>query len=165
MNQEAAVRYSPEQGLFDLTLLNAEIKTATFEDVVIDGIQRGIPPELLTRLKQLWKTTKAIAGEVVAIGKIIVKQIFTFLQENPKLMIGIAVGAAISVLIAAIPFIGPILAPIALLVSTLYGAAMGAAMQEGDDSGSLYRAAIHLATKFFDLIKNIFNAIAQYWVQ
>lgn len=42
---------SPEEGLFELSLLNAEKQDADFEDVVIEGMRRGIPPEILTRLK------------------------------------------------------------------------------------------------------------------
>ena len=165
MNSEAKIQYSPEHGLFDLTLLNAESSAANFDDVVIEGIQRGIPPELLTRLKELWEKTKLIAGEIVAVGKIIVQQIFNFLKDNPKLTLGIALGAAVSALIAGIPFIGAILEPISTIISTLYGAGVGAAMQAGDYSGSPYTAAIELANKFFELIKKIFNAIAQYWAQ
>ena len=56
MNSEATLKYSPELGLFDLTLLNAESSTANFDNVIIEGTKRGIPPELLTRLKELAAT-------------------------------------------------------------------------------------------------------------
>lgn len=48
---------TPEQGLFELTLLNAENAGSNFEDVILEGINRGIPPEILTRLKELWERT------------------------------------------------------------------------------------------------------------
>lgn len=154
---------SPEQGLYELTLLNAESASARFDDVVVEGIRRGIPPELLTRLQGLWETTKTIAGEIVAVGKIIVEQIFQFLKENPKLTLGIALGAAVSALIASVPFFGPLLAPLSTTVATLYGAGAGASMEVGDSSVSPFNAATALANKAFELIKRIFNAIVQYW--
>jgi len=164
MNSTAtATQYSPEQGLFDLTLLNAENSISDFDDVVVEGIQRGVPPELLTRLRQIWDITKVIAGELISIGKIIVQQIFTFLKENPKLTLGLALGAIVSSLIAGIPFLGPILEPLSTLIATLYGAGVGAAMQKGDYSGSPFAAAIELAHKFCELVKKIFNAVVEYW--
>ena len=36
-----------------------------------------------------------MAGEIIAIGRIVVQQIFDFLKANPKLTIGLAIGAAI----------------------------------------------------------------------
>lgn len=158
-----ATEYSPEQGLFDLTLLNAENSTSNFDDVVVEGIQRGIPPELLTRLREIWEKTKLIAGELISIGKIIVQQIFTFLKENPKLTLGLALGAVVATFIAGIPVFGPILEPISTIIATLYGAGVGAAMQKGDYSGSPFAAAIELAHKFCELIKKIFNAVVGYW--
>ncbi|ATX81716.1 hypothetical protein Ga0123462_0847 [Mariprofundus ferrinatatus] len=158
------VKYEPEQALFEVTLLNAEEAHAEFDDIVIEGIKSGIPPELLTRLKQLWEKTKLIAGEVVAIGKIIVRAIFNFFKANPKLSIGIAIGAAVTVLIAAIPIFGPLLAPTAALLGITYGAAVGAARDKGDYSGNPFDAAVALAEKFFELMKEIFNAVQGYWV-
>ena len=35
-------------------------------------------------------------------------------------------------------------------------------MDAGDYSGSPFAAAIHLATKFFELLKRIFHAIVEY---
>ena len=149
-----------EQGLFELTLINAEVTESSFDDVVVEALSRGIPPEIVTRLKDLWEQTKVIAGEIVAIGKIIVAQIFDFLRKNPKLTIGLALGAAVSVLIGGIPLIGGLLQPLATWLGTIYGAGVGAAMAKGDYSGSPYLAAIELATQFFELLKNIFNAVS-----
>lgn len=59
-------------------MLNAERLQAEFDDVVIDGVKRGIPSEILTRLKEIWEATQEIAGEVIAIGKIIVMSIIDF---------------------------------------------------------------------------------------
>lgn len=151
---------TPEQGMFELTLINAEATTSNFDDVVVESLSRGIPAEIVTRLKEIWEKTKLVAGEVVAIGKIIVVQIIDFLKANPKLTIGIALGAAVSVLIAGIPLIGALLQPLSTWIATLYGAGVGAAIAKGDYSGSPLAAAIELAAKFFELLKNILNAVS-----
>ncbi len=153
----------PNQGMFELSLMNAEASSAQFDDVVVEALNRGIPPELVTRLKEVWEKTKVIAGEIVAIGKIIVRQIIEFLRQNPKMTIGMALGAAVAVLIGGIPFIGPLLQPLATLIAAVYGAGVGAAMENGDNSGSPLSAAIALAEKFFELLKNILNSIAEYF--
>ena len=153
----------PNQGMFELSLMNAEASSAQFDDVVVEALNRGIPPELVTRLKELWEKTKVVAGEIVAIGKIIVRQIIEFLRQNPKLTIGMALGVAVAVLIGGIPFIGPLLQPLATLIAAVYGAGVGAAMENGDNSGSPLSAAIALAEKFFELLKNILNSIAEYF--
>ncbi|MCB1954125.1 MAG: hypothetical protein KDG55_00530 [Rhodocyclaceae bacterium] len=163
---ETALRtFNPEQGLFELTLMNGEISSSRFDDFVIDGINMGIPSEIMMRLKALWEKTKVVAGEVIAIGRIIVQQIFNFLKANPKLTIGLAIGAAVAALVAGIPILGPILAPVSTAISTLYGAGVGAAMGEGDYSGSPYTAAITLAHKFFELLQSILIAVSEYWTQ
>jgi hypothetical protein len=149
--------------MFELSLMNAEASSAQFDDVVVEALNLGIPTELVTRLKELWEKAKVIAGEIVAIGKIIVRQIIEFLRQNPKLTIGMALGVAVAVLIGGIPFIGPLLQPLATLIAAVYGAGVGAAMENGDNSGSPLSAAIALAEKFFELLKNILNSIAEYF--
>lgn len=62
----------PKDALLELTLLNAEQIDDNFDDLLIDSLKRNIPPEIVTRLLELWSQTKEVAGEVVAIGKIIV---------------------------------------------------------------------------------------------
>jgi hypothetical protein len=154
---------SPEQGLFELTLLNAERQEYEFEDVVIEGVRKGIPLEVITRLQEIWDVTKDIAGEGIAIGKIIVIAIFDFLKANPTLTAGMAIGAAVSSLIFAVPLIGPLLAPLGVALSTAYGAGVGAAMQEGDYSASPVTAAVALAERFLEMLRQILIAISQYW--
>jgi hypothetical protein len=162
MNAEITQVLKPEQGMFELTLMNAEASSAQFDDVAVEVLNRGIPPELVTRLKELWEQTKVIAGEIVAIGKIIVRQIIEFLKQNPRLTVGMALGAAVAALIGGIPLIGPLLQPLATLIASMYGAGVGAAMGKGDYSGSPLSAAIALAEKFFELLKGILNSVASY---
>lgn len=154
---------SKEQGVFELTLLNAELSRDQFDDFVVMGISRGIPVEIMTRLQGLWNLTKEIAGEVVAIGKIVVQKIFEFLKANPNLSIGIALGAAVGALISGIPFIGPLLAPLSAGLSMLYGAAVGSTLDQGVQSNDPFVAATLLARKFFELIQSIFLSIKEYF--
>lgn len=154
---------TPEEGMFELTLINAEATTASFDDVVVDALDRGISPEIVTRLKEVWEQTKVVGGEIVAIGRIIVTQIFDFLKKNPKMAIGIAIGGAVSVLIGGVPLLGGLLQPFATWFGTIYGAGIGAAMDVGDYTGSPFSAAIELATKFFELLKNILNAVSAHF--
>jgi hypothetical protein len=163
MTSTNTVALQPKNALMELTLLNADYFDDEFDDVIIASLKRNIPPEIITRLMELWSQTKEVAGEVIAIGKIIVRKIIEFLLDNPKLTIGIAIGVALGVLVAGIPLIGPILAPMAATLSMLYGGGIGALMQKGDSSASPYNAAIELAHKFFELLVVVFNGVAEYW--
>ncbi len=163
MNQPNAAALKPEDAMFELSLLNAEVSETTFDDVVVDAMARGLPPELITRLKEIWDAAKTIAGEVVAVGRIIVARIIEFVKQNPKLTIGLALGAAVAALVGGIPLIGTLLQPLSSWVAMLYGGGVGAAMQQGDYSGSPFTAATELASKFFELLVTIFKAVAGYW--
>ncbi len=151
-----------EDGLFELTLMNAETSQKHFDDVVVMGITRGIPPEIITRLQSLWIVTKSIAGEIVEIGKIIVQKIFDFIKANPNLSLGLALGAAVGVLVAGIPLFGALLAPMSASISMLYGAGVGASVDSGNPSSDPFVLAIEIAKKFFVLLKEIFIAIKDY---
>jgi len=142
-----------EQAMLEFTLLNAETTGQSFDDVVLDGMQRGIPPEMLTRMKSLWEQTKQIGNEVIEVGKIIVMKIIEFLKANPKLAASLAIGAAVYLLAHAIPFIGPLLAPLLAAVAAIY--AFGTLTSLDD--------VIKMAKEFFALIVSIFNAVANRW--
>lgn len=154
---------SKEQGALELTLLNAEYDRDRFETLMVEGLNRGIPAEIMTRLEGIWSASQKIAGEVVAIGKIVVSQIFAFLRAHPAITVGIALGAAVTSLCGGIPLFGVILAPLVGKLSMLYGAGVGAAFES---SGSLTSdplvAAQGLAYKFYELLRNIFLAVTQY---
>ena len=98
MNQPNAAVLKSEEGMFELSLLNAEASETKFDDLVVDAIGRGIPAELITRLKEIWDAARVIAGEVVAVGRIIVGRIIEFVKQNPKLTLGLALGAAVAAL-------------------------------------------------------------------
>jgi hypothetical protein len=155
-----AKKFSPTSAMLELSMMNAEATTENIDDLIVDALSRGVPPEVATRLSEIWKITKNIGNEVIAVGKIVVLEIFRFIKENPNLSIGTAIGAAIAFLVASIPLVGPLLAPYAAVLAPLYGAGTGAAMDSG--RGSM-EAAILLASKFFELLKNIFTAVSERW--
>ena len=163
MTTEAIAELPSEVALFELSMLNAERIQSEFDDVVVEGVKRGIPIEILTRLKDIWEATQNIAGEIIAIGKIIVMAIIDFFKANPSLTAGMALGAAVSSLVLMIPVIGPLLLPLTTLVASVYGGGVGAAMQEGDYSASPITAAIALANKFFEMLIKILRSISEYW--
>lgn len=158
-----AATSTPGQALLELTLLNAEAKASQFEDIVVKLLERGVPPEIVTRLSGLWEKTQMIAGEAVAIGKIILDKIVAFLVANPSIAGGLAAGAAIAALVAGLPLIGPLVAPYATPMAIIGGGAMGANMQRGHHPDTLSAGVVDLATKFFALLVSILAAVRDYW--
>jgi hypothetical protein len=147
-----------ELALLELTVMNAEAgQFESFASAAKALLDRGLPPELVTRMQDLWDKTKVIAGELVAVGKIIIKKIAEFFLANPGLAIGLAIGAALAALISSIPFIGALLAPLVVVISTLYGYNI----QLGGRDSLLY-STITLAKEFFMLLISTFKAVANY---
>lgn len=142
-----------EQAMLELTLLDAESSNKVFDDVVLDGLARGIPPEILIRLKDLWAVTKQIGEETIEIGKIIVIKIVDFLQANAKLTGALAIGAAAYLLANSIPLIGPMLAPLLGAVAALYTFAKVANWEE----------IVQTAKNFFDFLIAVLNAVSGRW--
>lgn len=157
-------RLTKEQGVFELTLLNAEVSRQQLDDVIVLGLNKGIAPEIMTRLEGLWSVTKTIAGEIVAVGKIVVLKIFEFFKANPNLTIGIALGAAVGALVAGIPVLGAILAPLSTAISIVYGAAVGSVLDAGAVPSDPFVSIAQLAKKFFELIQEIFLSVQDYLV-
>ena len=147
------VTLDSEQAMLELSLLNAETSGQSFDDVVLESLRGGIPPEVLTRMQELWERTKEIGGEVIEVGKIIVMKIIEFLKAHPQLMASLAIGAAAFLLTQAIPFIGPLLAPLVAIITTFY--AFGTI--------STFEESTELAKQFFKLLVEIFNAVTKRW--
>lgn len=133
----------------ELTVLNAEASSASFDNAMIDAMKRGLPPEIAARLEALWDKTATVAGEVVAVGKIIVMKILAFLKAHPELSAALGVAAAAYLLFQLVPYIGPLLAPIAALFSGV------AVMSKTSD----VEGAIQTAKDFFALLVGIFNTL------
>lgn len=143
-----------QAALFELTELDAQARSRTFDQEAVRLLGLAVPPEFVTRLQEVWDRTKIVAGEVIAIGRIVVMKIVDFVVANPGLTIGLAVGAAVAVLVAPIPFLGAILAPVIVVLGALYGINV----QDGARD-SLLVSAHRLAQKFFGLLLSIFEAV------
>jgi len=141
------------KALLELTLLNAETSGSTFDEFILSGLARDIPPEILTRMKDLWDKTKQVGDEVIAVGKIIVLRIIEFLKQHPKLAASLAIGAAVYVLVNGVPAIGHFLAPLLATLTTLGIYATSTTLDE----------TIQLAKDFFSMLVSIFNALADHW--
>ncbi len=149
--------------LLELSLINAETSDASFDDVTIEALKRGVPAEIVTRLSEIWEKAWVIGGELVGVGKIIVRKILDFLIANPKIAVGGALGACATMIVASVPFIGSMLAPLVASIFMLYGAGVGATAQNGIYSMSPVSAAYELAQKFFELLISIFNGVKEHW--
>lgn len=141
------------QALLELTVFNAETLGTSFDEVVLEWLRRDIPPEILTRMKDLWETTKLIGNEVVEVGKIIVLKIVEFLKANPKFAASLALGAAVYLLSNAIPILGPILAPLLAAITTIYALVTLATFDD----------IVKMARDFFAMLISMFNAVATRW--
>ena len=163
LDKNLRMNMSPAQALLELTIESAEAESATFEETLVAGLNRGLPPEVMTRLEEVWTQTRIVAGHVVCIGKIIVRRIMEFLQANPHLAVGLALGAVVGFLVSAsIPWIGAMLAPLATAVGAVYGMGIAAARSQGDESIAPFNVAVALAKEFFSLLVAILNAVTQY---
>ena len=109
-------KLSPQEGMLELSMINAEVKERDFTETIVELLNRNIPTEIVTRLKELWEATKTLAGEVIRIGKIIVHKIIDFVRANPNLTVGLALGAAVSSLVGMVPFIGASIQPLATAI-------------------------------------------------
>jgi len=152
-----------QQGLLDLSILNAESQQQDFNEIVVELSNKKIPIEIITRLKPIWEKTKEIAGEIVNIGKIIVLKIINFIKENPNMSAGIALGAAIGAIIGMVPFFGPLLQPIVTALSTFLGIMVGGAMDRGEKTDLTLENAIKSAKVFLSLFVDIFISVKQYF--
>lgn len=139
-----------QQAMLEITLLNAETSSKSFDEVLLEGLDKDIPPEMVTRMKELWEKTQVIGGELIEIGKIVVLKMLDFLKANPKLSAALALGAAIYLLTNSIPFLGQILAPLFGLVTTGYALVKMVGFDE----------AVQMAKDFFEVMVSIFNTVA-----
>lgn len=155
-----------KNALIELSLLNAETeqKYTDFTDYSVELLNRKVPAEIVTRLKELWEKTKIVAGEVVKIGKIIAMKILEFIKENPVMFIGAALGAIVGSFISLIPFIGPLLAPLAALVGSIYGFLIGNNIDDDKEGRSLPESALSAANNFLKLFSEILVSIKNEWV-
>ncbi len=151
-----------ETALFELTVMDAESSSYEFEDFYVWGTKQNIPPEVLTRLREVWDFVKEVGGQVVSVGKIIIQTIWDFLKKNPKLAAGLVVGLAVGFLVSTVPVLGPVLAGVAALYSVGVGIALdeGASLDSASDGMVVLKA---LVQKAMALLAEVINGIGEYW--
>ena len=137
---EVNERLTPEAGALELSIMNAETESRSFQDILVELLNKSVPAEIVTRLEELWDVTKRVAGEVMRVGRIIVLKIVDFVRANPNLAAGMAIGAAVGALVGLVPWIGPLLQPIAMAIGAVTGAALGNRMDNNLSVGPLSKA-------------------------
>jgi hypothetical protein len=155
-----------------LMALQSNTKDTNWIDAVVEFTNRGIPPEVVTRLQELWDVTKIIGGQVYEVGKILVMKIIEFILLNPKMVVGAVIGVAIGSLTNFIPFIGPMLAPLAIAVGLFFGAVAGHRLDKiakGEMSGfhdtGILADLITMAQEFWRGIVEIFTALKEHFTK
>ena len=144
---------SSDHAMLEMTLLSAETTDTSFEDVVVESVSKGIPLEILTRLKDLWEKKQVIGDEIIYVGKIVVLKIVEFLKSHPKLTASLAISAAVYYLSHAIPYLGPVLAPVLAAIAGLASLVLTSSFDE----------CVQMARDFFATLVSIFNAVAGRW--
>lgn len=155
----SATAISLESAKFELMLLNSESSSAAFDDVVIEAAKRGIPPEIVTRLKVLWDQTRRMGTELIEVGKIVVRKIVEFLKAHPGFTWGTVIGAALGCLVVSVPFLGTLLASLITAVGAWTGVAVDAKVSPTDPVAVLKAAA----EAFFALFASVIDAVAAYF--
>jgi hypothetical protein len=115
------------KGQAKVNLVVTESKVNEFDtiDFFTYLVSKGVPKEIVSRLEDLKDLTFTIGKQVIHFGKIILFKLMEFIEENPRLSLGIIIGAGIATLISmlvnVIPFIGQILSPIVFAVTAWIG--------------------------------------------
>lgn len=138
--------------------LNIEAQNLDETEIFVWLDQMGVPLEVNTRLKDLWKTTKRIGDQVISFGKIIILKIVEFIKTNPHAAIGMLLGAAVGSLVALIPWIGPLLAPLTATIGAAYGFIQGVRL-DNPDAATSFEGLILLAKEFFRQVAEIFMTL------
>ncbi len=153
-----------------LMALQADTKDITWVDAVVNFTNNGVPPEIITRLKELWETTKSIGEQVYEVGKIIVMKLIQFILDNRNMAIGLVLGIGVGSLINMIPWIGTILAPLAMAIGGFFGAIAGHRLDKiakGDmndlKDSDIFTDFITMAKEAWKLIVDIFSALKDHF--
>lgn len=156
-----------------LKLLALEATTNDFNklDMIVKFTNLGLSQEVITRIQDLFDFTKKIGNQTIHIGKIIMKKLINFINENPNLTIGLAVGVGLSVLtgmlISAVPVVGvplsgivsSIVGMISIPLGILKGHRLDRVMQGEYVSNSVIEDLITIAKKFWALFVDILESL------
>ena len=155
------------QANLQLSLWNAEAENTLEDDIMAKLLALGVPPEVVTRLREFWNYTKRVGEKLVSIGKIVTLKIIEFIEAHPHLAIGAALGAAVGVFIHQVPILGQVLAPLATCIGAFVGATIGHGLDKNAKGterlpasiGALINDAAEVAMLFFRLLITVLNAV------
>lgn len=156
-----------------LKLLTLEAETNNFNklDMIVKFTNLGLPQEIITRIQDLFDFTKKIGQQTIHIGKIIIKKLIDFVNENPNLIIGLAVGIGLSVLAGMLTSMVPIIGvPLSGIVTSIVGIVtipmgilkghrLDKAMKGEYVGNSIIEDIITIAKKFWALLINILESL------
>ncbi|MDH5392459.1 MAG: hypothetical protein OEY11_04635 [Gammaproteobacteria bacterium] len=153
-----------------LMALHANTASLCWTDAVVNFTNNNVPVEVITRLEELWGTTKVIGNQVYEVGKILVMKIIEFIVANPQMAIGAVIGAAVGSLTHAIPWIGPMLAPLTMAIGSFFGAVAGHRLDkiakgelDSFNNSNIFADLVTAAKAFWLGIVEIFKALRQHF--
>jgi len=155
------------QAQLKLLALESEVNNFDKLDMIVKLTNLGVPQEVITRMQDLFNFTKKIGRQTIHIGKIIIKKLIDFINENPNLTIGLAVGIGLAVLAgmltSMVPIVGgalsgiisSIVATITIPLGVLRGHRLDKVMKGEYVGDSIVEDIITIAKKFWSLFVDI----------
>jgi len=150
---------STAEANLELAILESNAREIDRVDVLTRFTNVGLPQEVVQRLRELWDAREEITGRVVHSGRIALAEIIRFIDENPNLVIGVALGAAVTSLVSFIPVLGPLALALGIVIGGLAGQKLDAGQKPGPGVVGITQELILLARKFFELLISVFNAL------
>ena len=152
---------------FNLMGLQSSSNSFSKIDMISFFTNAGISQEVILRVQTLWEETKKMAGQVYAIGKIIIIKLIDFIKDNPAMAIGVAMGVGLGFVASSVPFIGFLIAPLVTAISVTIGAFRGHRIDrliKGEDvHNSIIDDAFSIAKTFWAFFSDIFETLKQYF--
>jgi hypothetical protein len=151
---------SMNTAIAEIELLNLDLQVENFDrtDAFTWLLKTGVPLTVVTRLEELWTTTKELGGKIIKIGKIIIFKIIDFIKRNAKMALGIVLGAAVGALINMVPLIGPLLSPLSIAIMAFFGGTVGTSLDH-PEANTPYQAAFVMACEFLSLLAEILKTL------
>ena len=159
------------QAKLKLLALESEVNNFDKLDMIVKLTNLGLPQEFITRMQDLFNFTKKIGRQTIHIGKIIIKKLIDFINENPNLTIGLAVGIGLAVLAgmltSMVPIVGgplsgivsSIVATITIPLGVLRGHRLDKVMKGEYVGDSIIEDIVTIAKKFWSLFVDILASL------
>ncbi len=151
-----------DRATYEALLLEAEASGLDKTETMAFLSNQGIPLEVITRIDFLWDQTVIVGNQILHIGKIIIKKLIQFIDENPHMLIGLALGIGLALLVASVPYIGSLIAPVVTIAFSTIGALKGYKLDSiinGEYVDDVIVNIILIVKKFWDFLYDVFNTI------